>query len=65
MSRTFGSSWNHLAVSVEPDGRIAIEGYDRELPAFRETLSAAQAEAFALAVIDAVKEVADARRSWR
>lgn len=62
MTRTFGSSWNHLAVSIEPDGRIAIEGYDRELPAFRETLSTSDAEAFALAVIDAVKEVLDARQ---
>ena len=62
MTRTFGSSWNHLTVNAEPGGRIAIEGYDRELPAFRETLPADEAEAFALAVIDAVKEVRDARK---
>lgn len=58
MTRAFGSSWNHLTVNPEL-GRIAVEGFDRECPVFREALSADEAEAFALAVIDAVKEVRD------
>lgn len=61
MSRPFGSSWNHLTVNAEYD-RIAVEGFDRECPVFREALSADEAEAFALAVIDAVKKVRDARK---
>ncbi|MEV4155450.1 hypothetical protein AB0J48_20710 [Nocardia salmonicida] len=60
MTRTFGSSWNRITVTPEPDGRIAVETFNRDLPVFRETLSTASAKELAEALTDAVKEVTDA-----
>ncbi|MFC4124886.1 hypothetical protein [Nocardia rhizosphaerae] len=61
MRRDFWDGRSYTRISTEPDGRIAIEGYDGELLVHRTTYNTATAEAIGLAVIDAVKEVLDAR----
>lgn len=62
MIHDFWDGRSRTRISAEPDGRVAIEGYDGELLVHRTTYNTATAEALGIAVIDAVKEVLDARQ---
>ena len=56
MTTKFWDGRAYTRVSTEPDGRIAIEGYDGEQLVHRTTYNAATAESIAVAVLDAVRE---------
>lgn len=62
MKQDFWDGRSRTVIRTEPDGRVAVEGYDGELLVHRTTYNTATAEAIGLAVIDAVKEVLDARQ---
>ncbi|MGS2805374.1 hypothetical protein [Nocardia sp. MW-W600-9] len=62
MMREFWDGRSRTVIRTEPDGRVAIEGYDGELLVHRTTYNTATAEALGLAVIDSVKEIVDARQ---
>ncbi len=60
-----GDFWDgrsYTRISTEPDGRVAVEGYDGAQLVHRTTYNTATAEALALALIDGVKEILDARQ---
>lgn len=60
MIADFWDGRSFTRISTEPDGRIAIEGYNGELLVHRTTYNTATAEALGLAAIDSVKEIVDA-----
>ncbi|WP_043648013.1 hypothetical protein [Nocardia thailandica] len=56
MSQTFRDGTQSLVISPEPDGRVAVEVFDGELPLARMTFNAATAEGgIAFAITEAVK----------
>lgn len=57
MIADFWDGRSYTRISTEPDGRVAIEGYDGELLVHRTTYNATTTEAIGIAFIDAVKEV--------
>ncbi|MFD4457663.1 hypothetical protein [Nocardia sp. NPDC058480] len=56
MIADFPDGRSSTRIATEPDGRVAIEGYDGELPAHRTTYSRATAVLIGQALIRAAEE---------
>ncbi|WP_218721426.1 hypothetical protein [Nocardia sp. MH4] len=56
MIHDFWDGRSRTRISAEPDGRVAIEGYDGELLVHRTTYSSTVAALIAIALTHAAKE---------